>query len=172
MQNFFYSLISFITAIFFIMLGVLCVLLPWFPGMRTDLIQFLSENAVALVLFGLGFIAVGIATVVNVIMTSRRNYFQFKIGVHPVNVDEELVEQYLLSYWKEVFPEDDIPSRLVIKNNQLYVSADLPYVPQPQQNDVLDRIKTDLRDIFGRYLGYDQQFYLSASFQPEKKQDS
>ena len=169
MSHFFYSLMSFILALFFIMLGVISVLMPWFPAMRTDLIQFLLENSIAISLFGLAFLTIGIVLVVNIILSTKHHYYEFKVGNHPVRVDEELIQKYLQVYFDEIFPAQEVPCQLTIKQNLIHVTADLPYVPALQRNVLVEKIQQDLKDLFSNQLGYNSNYYLSASFQTDKK---
>lgn len=170
MNHFFYSLMSFILALFFIMLGALSILMPWRPAMRTDLIQFLLENSIALSLFGLAFLTIGVAMVFSIILNAKRHYYEFKVGNNPVRVDEEVIQKYLQVYFEEIFPAQDVPCRLTVNKNLLHVTADLPYVPNTQRNVLIEKIQQDLKSLFSEHLGYNSDYYLSASFQADKKQ--
>lgn len=167
MRHFFYSLSNFIVALFFIMLGVISVLMPWFPTMRVDFIKFLLENSMAITLFGLCFLIIGIYLVISIVLGTRRHYYEFKVGQHIVEVDEDLIHKYLQTYFAEVFPSQEIPCSLTIKQNLLHVNADLPHVPSDQRSVLLEKIKQDLKSIFSDNLGYDSDYYLSVSFQAE-----
>lgn len=169
MHHLFYSLISLTVAIFFIMLGVLTVLLPWSPSVRTDLIQFILEDSLAIFLFGFVFICVGLAIVIYIILGTRRSYYRLKGGTQSVHIDEAVVQDYLDTYWKQLFPKTSIPTRLQIKKNKIHLIADLPFIPHAEQKKVLERIKTDLTEIFGSFLGYREPFYFTASFQTDHK---
>jgi hypothetical protein len=169
MFNFLYSLITFFVALFFILLGIIGAMIPWFPAIRTEVITLILEHSITIFLFGFSFIAIGCALVINILLSVRKDYYHFKVGNHPVQVDENLIQSYLTNYWKELFPENEIPNRLVLKKNKIHVIADLPYMQRPQQEVILERIKNDLRELFGDMLGYRHQFHLSASFQSEKK---
>lgn len=168
MKHFFYSLINFIVALFFIMMGVISVLMPWFPAMRVDFIKFLLENSMAITLFGLCFLTIGIYLVISIILGAKRHYYEFKVGQNLVTVDEDLIQKYLQVYFSEIFPTQEIPCGLTIKQNLLHITADLPYVPSSQRDVLLEKIKQDLKNIFGQHLGYDSDYYLSASFQSDK----
>lgn len=169
MSAIFYSLISLVIAIFFVLIGIICVMIPWSPSVRTDLIQFILENSIAIFLFGFGFIIIGFSIVINIIQSSRRSYYYVRTGNNSVMVDETLIQDYLNSYWNHLFPQHDVPSRLTLKKNKIHVFADLPFIPVPQQKALMDRIKRDVNDILTKTLGYQNEFMLSISFQAEKK---
>lgn len=169
MSALFYSLISFVVAIFFIMIGIICMMLPWSEAVRTDLVQFILEDSLVISLFGIGSLIIGLAIVVNIILGSRRHYYHVKSGSKSVTVDETLIQQYLNTYWGELFPNCSVPNKFSLKSNKIYVAADLPYLPVKEQKALIERVKTDLQDIFKRILGYQNEFHLSISFQSESK---
>ena len=151
------------------MLGLVAVLVPWSPEVRSDIIQFILEDSIAIFLFGFVFIVVGLAIVISIILGTRRSYYRLKGGLQSVMIDEKVIQDYLDTYWKELFPKATVPNRLQIKKNKIHLTADLPFVPQNEQKAVLERIRNDLTEIFNSFLGYQEPFYLAASFQPEHK---
>lgn len=167
MTHFFYSLITFLIAIFFILLGIIGILIPWSSNVRAEVISIISEHSIAISLFGLIFIAIGIAVVVNILLVSKTSYYQFTVGKNHVYVDETVIQSYLREYWKELFAAQEIPNRITLKGNQINVVADLPYVEPEQQTKLINKIQQELTELFGEILGYRQQFHLSVSFQPE-----
>ena len=169
MYNFFYSLIYFIIAIFFILLGIVGVMIPWSDTIRSELVQFIQRDALVISLFGFAFVIVGFAIAVNIIINARRSYYLLKSGDNAVMVDEQIIQQYLTVYWKQLFPNYDTPCRLRIKKNRLHLTIELPYLPTTEQPVLLERIKQELRDLFASSLGYHDEFQISASFQPEAK---
>lgn len=172
MIHFFYSFISLVIAIFFILLGIICVILPWSSGMQSLAISLLVDNGVLIFLFGLSFLAIGFATALHILLSTRRQYYHLKVCDQPVSVDAMLIQNYLHTYLKELFPDIDVPNRVEIKKNNIHVTLDLPFVEPENQEIVLERIKSELKEIFSSLLGYHQQFYLYASFQPPARTSS
>lgn len=170
MSNFFYSLISFIVAIFFILLGIISVILPWSPGVRTMLVQFILEDSLLIFLSGFGLIVIGIALIIHAIFSFKRHYYVIRSDGKLLSIDESLFQDYLNSYWKQLFPNLEVPNRVEIKKNKIYIYADLPDTPLPQQKTLLERIENDLSEIFIRIFGYRNEFIISVSFQPQKKE--
>lgn len=145
-------------------------MLPWSPVAQTDLIFFILEDSVAIFLFGFAFLAIGIAIITQVILHSRKNYYHLQSGPRSISVDETVISDYINSYWKDLFPKTYIPSRLNFKKNKIHITADLPYIPQSEQKELLERIKNELDERFTNLLGYRDTFYLSASFQSKKNE--
>lgn len=165
MTNFLYSLISLFIALFFILLGFIGIILSWSSNMQSLAISLILEHSVLIFLFGFSFLAIGIATAVNIILNTRRHYYHFKVSGQNVSVDTTLIQNYLQRYFKELFPDVDVPYQLQVKKNKLHITVDLPYVAQSEQEVLLERIRTELRELFSNFLGYRNQFQLSASFQ-------
>lgn len=172
MNNLFHSLISLIAAIFFIMLGFVGIMIPWSPGMRMEIIQFILEYPWAIFIFGIALVVAGLAIACYILLHARRRYYYIHSGPHRAAVDEAVIQQYLNIYWKQLFPNSDIPNRLTLKNNQIHITVDLPFLPPAQQQLLMERIKHDLRGTFSKLLGYDNGFSLSASFQKESADHS
>ena len=169
MSNFFYSLISLIISLFFILVGIVAIMIPWSEDTRTSLIQFILEDSLAISLFGFTIMVIGLAIAINILLGTRRRYYHITSHEAPADVDEAIVQQYLTSYWKQLFPGSDIPCRLTIKNNKFHISVDFPYLPLDEQKELLERIKRELRITFAKVLGYHEDFHLSATFQAAKK---
>jgi len=165
MSHLFYSFVNLIIALFFICTGIVVVALPWSPEIRESLIQFILKDSLVLSFFGLAFIVVGLALFMNILLSARRRYYYVKSSEKDIAVDEAVIQQYLNQYWKQLFPNQDIPNRAFLKKNQIYISADLPHVPHSEQGPLLERIKQDLENIFGSILEYNQEFHLTISFQ-------
>lgn len=162
--NVFYYLISFSLAVFFLFLGILGILLPLSPLIRTDLVQFILENSVAICLFGFGFTVIGLIMIINLYLGTKRTYYYIQTGHRLAAVDEAILQDYLDTYWKQLFPQHAIPSKLTLKKNKIKVIADLPYMPKEDQKQLLERIQQDLQETFYKLLSYTQEFTIAVSF--------
>lgn len=169
MYNLLYSLISLTIALFFLTMGVLCVMLPWSPTVRADLVRFILEDSVTISLFGAGFVLVGLAVIINIAFNARHSYYRIRSGPKAISIDESIIQDYLNTYLNNLFPGANVPNRLTIKKNKLYLAADLPFVPIKEQKQLLEKIKNELSDLFSSTLGYRDAFYISASFQSEDR---
>lgn len=163
--NLFYYLVSFVVAGFFLLLGVIGIILPWSPNVRTELIMFILENSIAISLFGFVFLVLGITLLINLSSITKRRYYYVRGGQRAIIVDEAILQHYLESYWKELFPLHDVPHHLVIKKNKIRIIADLPYTETDERKPLLDRIQDELGDILNRVLGYSQELVLAVNFQ-------
>lgn len=169
-SRWFYSLISLFVALFFLLLGILAMMLPWSPNARTDLVAFILEDSLAIFLFGFAFFAIGIAIITQIILYTRKSYFHLKSTPRSISVDETVIADYISGYWRDLFPKSHVPSRLTLKKNKIHITADLPYIPQSEQKDLLEKIKNEIDDLLHNVIGYRDTFYLSASFQSKKNE--
>ena len=167
--RFFYLSISLITGSFFIIIGAFSILLPWSIYLQQETIRLITENALILSLFGMGFVLIGLSIMIYTILATRHHYIIVRTGNLAVAVDEAIVHQYLEAYWQEQFPGRQIPFHLKFKKYALQITADLPTLPLEEQSIFLEKVKQDFTDIFGRLLGYPHEIHLIASFESKGK---
>ena len=148
--------------------GISALILPRSVYFQTVWIRFITENAKLLTVFGSGLILLGIFLIVRAYRMAGAHTIEILINGRSVLLEENLVRQYLERYWKEHFPDDQIPMRLKIKKNAIRISARLPFMPSSEQQPFLDQVQTDLQDIFSRLLGYNGEIRLIAEFRPEE----
>jgi hypothetical protein len=166
--RFCYLALSFIIGSFFFIIGAFSIILPWSPFLQTLTTQFILENSLMLSLFGLGFALIGLSIVIYTLLKTRHRYVDIKTGAKSVVLDENVIHQYLETYWEKHFPKLQIPFTLSFKQHSLEIIADLPFLPLPEQKMFLEGVKNDFSDLFGRILGYPYDVHLIASFQSEK----
>lgn len=169
--HYFYLLMTFLLALFLLLLGIFSTALPWSHFLQTKLIDFITTHTVLLSVFGPGFILVGISLLLYTFLNTKRRYIHIQTGSQPITIDESVIHQYLETYWQEQFPKSHIPSHLTFKKNSIEIVADLPYLPKQDQKVFLEQVKTDFSDLFGRFLGSQHTIHFIASFDaaPPKK---
>lgn len=169
MRNILYSLISLAVALFFIVLGVLSMILLFSPEIRGSLVQFILQNSVMLFLFGFGFLVVGAAIVAHIIVNAKKKHYHIKSNNQSIYISEDVFQEYVSSYWKQLFPNQDVPNQVILKKDKIQIVAELPFVPIPEQKKIITRIERDLSELFNRLIGYRKEYILSLSFQPEQR---
>lgn len=167
MSHILYSLITVIISLFFILLGIISLLIPWSEQIRSSIILFIADNTLALLLFGFCSVIIGAGLISTIVLNSQRRYYRIQSGSHPITLSESVVQDYLTVYWQRLFPQKEIPCRLVIKKKKIQVIADLPYVPILEQKSLLEKIEKDLLDTFRDVLGYREELDVSISFAQE-----
>ncbi|MGZ3732852.1 MAG: hypothetical protein ACXU9U_03855 [Parachlamydiaceae bacterium] len=164
MTPFLYSLITFCIAFFFILLGFIGVILPWSTGMQNVAIYFIQHHTAFIFLFGFSSLLIGAITAVNLWLNTQRQYYHSKVNGQTVSIDTELIQTYLYKYLKELFPGRDVPYRLQVKKNKIHITIDLPSTPDSEQEVLLERIQSELYELFQSLLGYRHTFHLEVSF--------
>lgn len=168
MIPFFYSLITFIIGLFFVMVGLLGFSIQASTSIRTEVVSFIFEDTVFISLFGILSLLMGIAIIFSFITSFKKRSFKIKSkNNNTFALDESLFQDYIKNYWRQLFPKHDIPSQVTLKKNKVLISADLPYVPDSQQKALLGRIDRDLKDLLTRVIGYPREYVVSISFQSE-----
>lgn len=164
-----YYFISFAIGLFFLLLGLIAMALPWSTLIRTNLIELILENSIAISLFGFGFLIVGVTFLVSLWGRTKRRYYYKRVTNDLVAIDETIIRHYLEEYWMRLFPHQQIPTRLSLRKNRIKVDADLPYKPAEERKVFMEQIQSELKDLFQRVLGYSHDFTLAISFQSKKR---
>lgn len=165
MTHFIYSLITLFIAIFFVLLGLIGIIISLSSNMKALAASLILDHSILMFIFGLCILCIGAATVFNIVISSRRKYHNFKVGNQPVSVDTQLIESYVKNYLQDLFPNTETPSRVELKKSKLHITLDLPYIPLESQHDLTERMKSELQELLTTLLGYKQPFNLSVSFQ-------
>lgn len=166
MTRFFNALFNSILALFFLLIGITCILIPWSIDLRATLIQLILEEPLLLSLFGIAFFISGLAIAIHLVLNQRRSSYTVKSGPNWYSVDETVIQQSLTHYWKQLFPNHEVPTQIAIKKQKIRIAIELPYHPPSEQRPLLEKIKDDLTEIFSSKLGYPKNFSLNATFQP------
>lgn len=153
--------ISLIIGAFFLLVGLITLLLPWSDTIKNELTRFILENSLIFSLFGLGFLLIGISLILYAWHGAKKRCLYLKTGKNSVVLDENVVQNYLETYFQGKFHNQNIPVSFKIKKKYLLVSANLPKI----SSEEVAKIKEDLNDIFGRLLGYPHDIHLEIIYQ-------
>jgi hypothetical protein len=160
--------ITALLAIFFILAGAACLIIPWSLAVRTHIILFIIESTPVISSFGLLFVILGATLLINVILSSKHRYYSVKGTGGAVQVDESLIQQLLDRYFSELFPGKDVPNNLVMSSSNIHIIVNFPYFPTEEQKPLLNKVEAELAQLLDKALGYKQTFFLSASFSDKK----
>jgi hypothetical protein len=163
-----YFFINFLIALFFIILGIIGIILPWSAGARTQAIEFILTNSISLSLFGFTFLVAGLASLFQIVQGSKKQYFTLTREGLKADVSENVIKFYLVNYFQEIFPYTEVPCQIDLKKSRLDIMADLPYVHKQEQKELLKKIEADLSELFREVIGYQKDLRINISFQPEK----
>lgn len=170
MNNLIYSTISFIVALFFVVFGTFLLTLPWLEYVREQIIWFIDNSSWMMSFLGIGFLAVGAAIIVYIVLSSKKRHYYLTKGVHSVAVEQKVINQYIEMLLRGLFPEQDVAHQLIIRKNKILITADLPYVPLKDQESFNERINEEIGKILSDKIGYSKQFNLCLSYSSDKKE--
>jgi hypothetical protein len=166
-RRFFSLTASLIFGAFCCLVGAFFVTLPWSLFLQNAATDLIVNHTLILSLFGLGLVLIGLSIVIYALFNLGYRYAYIKVGNRSVALDENLIEEYLQHYWKENFPLNQIPFYLSITKNSIQIVADLPPVPEADQDHFLDKIREDFSHLFSNVLGYQNEIFFIAHFQNE-----
>lgn len=155
-----------ILALFFLVLGLFGMILPWTPAIRTEVVDFLLSNTATLSLFGFAFVVIGMGILVQLMHGARRHTFKSKLKAVSVEVSEKVIEEYLSVYFRDLFPYAEVPCQVLLKPKKVKVVIDLPGLPKSEQEPLVKRVEQDLASLFRDQIGYPHEILLSFSFAP------
>lgn len=151
-----------------VFVGVILVFLPWIAAFRQGFIELLLTNKAILMLLGVAISSIGSLLLINTI-NQRHHYYHVSKGNRAITVDNTVINQYLHTYWQNLFPNKKINSDVLIKKNSLHIVAELPDCPFEKQDELLKKIEDDLTDLFNQILDYKKKLTLSIHFTGSKE---
>lgn len=164
--NVFSKAMNFLVACAFLLLGTLLLVLPWVAHVRTDFVDTLAGNPIAMTLIGISFLAVGALLMVSHVRHRYHNY-HIRTGQYSVTVDSGVLNGYVDAYWRKVFPDQSVTSDVKVHSDTLHIIANLPPYPFEEQKALLLRIEKDLAELFAQTIDYRKSFLISMSFRKE-----
>lgn len=168
MGNIFYTLFVLAVASFFLVLGAIGLSLPWSAGLQLTLLHFFTSNWIVFSLMNLSLVVIGLSVLALLFSGIQRKTFHIRFGKKGLSIHRDVVQNYLETYWKRIFPHHEVPFRFVIKRQIIQIYADLPYTPENQQEVLMEKIQQDCNEIFFNVIGYQNDIDLSLSFPEEE----
>ncbi|MEC7840461.1 MAG: hypothetical protein VX777_10525 [Chlamydiota bacterium] len=166
MNNIFYYIINFIVALLFILVGAVCITLPWSPDVRLAISLLINESTMMLFLFGLGLMIIGLAVITYVIMSSKRRTYFVRKGRCSIGVNDKVLDQYVHAYINDLFPDQEASHHLILKKDKIILTLDVPFMPKPEQEPLTEQIFEDITAILIEKIGYNEDLHLTVGFQP------
>jgi hypothetical protein len=165
-SSFYYHFtITVIFSLLLVALGIFWVILPSAPEFKQDIITFLESNSSMIQFSGICIAVLGIILLISSFFVTRREHhlviFEKK---GPVEISEDILQQYVNSYFSTLFPHAPFNVEAAIKKGKIHLVLDLPETDIDSQKILLESIESDLGKIFHQKLGYKEDFHLSVGF--------
>ncbi|MFZ4772816.1 MAG: hypothetical protein ACOYK9_02355 [Chlamydiia bacterium] len=159
------SLIHLFSLIFFIAVGCFALFsaisLPLRGQLGSVLIyaETLLEPKV-LGILGACFLAYGLLLLILLLMGFRKVYLRVALKGSKVMIDHSIIQEYIQSYFKTLFPGQNPPLEVIFHPKQrLEILTKLPETADKEL--LLKRIENELGVLLARKLGYKEEFILT-----------
>lgn len=158
-RNLLFSAVHFFVVFFIFAIGALVLSLPYADPFRLFLLNGLLEPGRGFLYVGGGLVALAFALFVLLFTLNRRSYLQFEMKGSSVSVEEKVIRECALDYFKEIFPEENPYCEAQIKGKsmiELFVS-----LPKGEEKPFFEKVEKELGALFAEKLGYQAPFTLT-----------
>jgi uncharacterized protein YjeT (DUF2065 family) len=159
------ALTTFLLAAFFIAVGIIGMLAPWWLNFRKAIMAVLEQGGVTLSLFGMVFALIGIGLLMLLSSRFQQKSYYIRSGPYSVSVDPNVLQNTLQAYCQERFPGYQVASQAHISNDKLSIAMQLPRIPKESHKHTLNQIEKELREVLVNVFGYRKRFDLIVNFE-------
>jgi hypothetical protein len=139
--------------------GVLLILSAYMKNVQNNFIHLLLEYPDFLFSVGLGISFFGIILLFGFYSMYKQRYYQIKMGVSKVLVEENIIADYIKNYWEEVFPNQLADLDVIIQPKG--VIEIITKFPNQNSEMFLEKIQNELGLLLAKKLGYQKEFILT-----------
>ncbi|MEX0961526.1 MAG: hypothetical protein WDZ28_01555 [Simkaniaceae bacterium] len=155
----FSSVIQLLLTSLLLALGGFLLSIPFASSFRGHLIELLSYNPFFFFKLGLGVIALGAFLFLGFFRINNRRYYRIKMGAHKAFIDQALIREYIMKYWKDSFPNEDSAIEVKLSpKNRIEIEA---HFLAPKDDGLISRIENELEVLLARHFNYKDEFYLT-----------
>ncbi len=162
----FYRIINFIVAIQFILLGLICLILPRNGDVRDTTIEILHDSPLFMTILGGGLLVIGLVMLTFIMLYGKKRTYQVRKGRCSITVDEKVFNGYVKEYLDKLFPVGAASHYLIQRKKSLMLYLDIPYIPRPEQESITDKIFDEIALILSEKIGFGDELDLTISFHP------
>lgn len=162
-SNLLYSAVQFVFAALVILLGALFIGLQHAPHLRFAIADFFAHSTGHFSLIGYLILGCGILLLIGFLSMHRGVYYRLSMGQKETTIDPAVICGCVQSYWKQVFPGDDLSVQIGLsKEQKIEMFVEFPLISTEKQLAILERAEKDLSAILKKQLRYDKDFLLSV----------
>lgn len=163
--------VNFLLGLFFIVVGIAGLILPWSSTLQNALIELISYESSLLAILGFAFLCIGIALLAYVSMQKRGNRIFLRLKPHPIEVDQNLIVGALDVYWKEVLQGQSVFTQVIPGKKSLLIKAEMPPMNELQQEELLKKIQPELENLLHETIGIPHDIKVELHFRSVHKSD-
>jgi hypothetical protein len=160
------SAVHLMVAFFVLCVGALFVAVSLLPHVRYILTDFLfSPKVTTLFYIGIAILVLGFLLFFGLYFLGRKRYFQIQMQCAKLDVDEQIIREYVSSYWKNLFSDCSKKVDVIVHSGRrLEIISEIPQLCQEEpREELLARIQNELGILLARRLGYEKEFILTLS---------
>jgi hypothetical protein len=160
-KNLLFSAVQFLLVLVCCCTGLFFIALPWAPHVRYKWAAFLTQRDDVFIPLGSIILGVGIILGIGFYFMQKRPYFQVRMKP-PVEVEVEVIQGLLETYWKTLFPEQSLKTEAVVLPNQkIEFIAEIPLMSDKKTKKLLQNVEQDVGRLLVRNLGYKKEFLFT-----------
>lgn len=160
----FSALVISVLALLLFFLGLIVFIIPWAEPIRNFLIDLIGQDFYPWNLFGIPLMLFGGGLIAYLRSLKGKKFYTFYLGDLSLEISENVVKNTLESYWKSLFPTQNIPFKMHLGKKQIDIKAELPQMVVENQKILLQKIDRDLKNLLSDRLGLIQKISLEISF--------
>jgi hypothetical protein len=162
--NLLFSAVQLIFVVALFLLGGLFLGLSHVPQFRDRIAQFFLSDSESLM--SIGYAILGVATLLfsGFYAMHRGSYFQVEMGSSRLDVDPSVIQNYVQSYWNDIFPEQQLETQILLRRNKkIEILAEMPPMADEELTELLTQIETELSCLLEHILGYRSDFLITVT---------
>lgn len=125
------------------------------------MVQTLLEEPMFFFFLGVSIVSFSAVLFGLLYWLNRRRYFQIRLDQCEALVNESIIKEYVVQYWKQRFPDQKPKLQIVIHPSQMIEI--ITTLPQGENEMVkLEKIEGELSSLFSRKFGYKKSLTLTV----------
>lgn len=158
-----FSSVHLLVTLLIVALGLVLLIFPYAEPMRYALANFLLAWPGFFFSLGLFLVISGSFLMVAFYFLHRKRYYKLSLGCGQAAIDEAIIREYVLDYWRTLFPHQREEPEIVLTSGQrIEIITQLPKSVE-DQSEIFERIKNELGVLLARRLGYKKDFILTIT---------
>lgn len=159
--NVLFSAVHFLVTVALFFLGGFLIALKWAPSVRFKLSSFFTDRPDLFIPLGAVLLVMGLTLLIGFTLMYRGSYY--RLAMRGAEVDVALLRTAMESYWKTVFPQEELTTEVFLhKDQKIELVAEIPKLPEEERLVLLANVEKEIGDLLARQLGYKREFLITV----------
>ncbi len=160
--HYLFSIVHLFVVFLILLFGGFCFFLSKSSEARVYLSLVIEGFSEGFFTLGVSLVTTGSLLLVGLYLLNKKSYIKYKMDSNKTLIEESIVEEYIQTYFQELFPKFDTQLEVVIHGpKNLEVIANFPNMEEKDHDRLLHRVQNELGVLLARKLGYDKDFILT-----------